>query len=72
MIRLLSLLRSPKSRPPRVTVTRQVVPESLDARLRAHAMRVCNRDAESVEQYVRQHGGNGTAPKGVRRCLTFA
>jgi hypothetical protein len=55
MIRLLSLLRSPKSRPPRVTVTRQVVPESLEARLRARAMRVCNRDAQAVARYEALH-----------------
>jgi hypothetical protein len=63
MIRLLSLFHSPKSRPPRVTVTRQVVPESMEARLRARAMRVCNRDAESVERYVRLHSALAHHPK---------
>jgi hypothetical protein len=50
MIRLLSLFRrTPQSRAPRVAVA------SLDARLRARAMRVCNRDADGVERYVRLH-----------------
>jgi len=63
MIRLLSLLRSPKPRPSRVTVTRQVDPASLDARLRARAMRVCNRVADSVERYVRLHSALARHPK---------
>jgi hypothetical protein len=58
MIRLLSLFRrTPQSRAPRVAVA------SLDARLRARAMRVCNRDADSVEQYVRLHSALAHHPK---------
>jgi hypothetical protein len=58
MIRLLSLFRrAPQSRPPHVTIT------SLEARLRARAMRVCNRDAESVERYVRLHSALARHPK---------
>lgn len=58
MIRLLSIFRrAPQSRPPRVAVA------SLEARLRARAMRVCNRDAESVERYVRLHSALARHPK---------
>ena len=58
MIRLLSLFRrTPQSRAPRVAVA------SLDARLQARAMRVCNRDAESVERYVRRHQALARHPR---------
>jgi hypothetical protein len=58
MIRLLSLFRrAPQSRAPNLTV------DSLEARLRARAMRVCNRDAESVERYVRRHQALAHHPK---------
>jgi hypothetical protein len=58
MIRLLSLFRrTPQSRAPRVAVA------SLEARLRARAMRVCNRDADSVERYVRRHQALARHPR---------
>ena len=63
MIRLLSIFRrAPQSRAPRVTVKWQAVPASLEARLRARAMRVCNRDADSVERYVRLHSALARHP----------
>jgi hypothetical protein len=58
MIRLFSIFRrAPQSRAPRVAVA------PLEARLRARAMRVCNRDAESVERYVRKHSALARYPK---------
>ena len=49
--RLLNLFRRPQARPPVLTITGP----TLEARLRARAMRVCNRDADDVERYLRRH-----------------